>query len=127
MKEELAGIERYRGPKERSLDQYASSLEAMQTTKEGLESELHQVWHHMCQRDMPMWWACNKTTKSSVHSVALHVTWLQCTFLIITMLLSNNASEFYLRETQNFSWEIGYLDRFLWFPLATHSNCCILP
>ncbi|XP_069679641.1 structural maintenance of chromosomes protein 3 isoform X2 [Periplaneta americana] len=42
MKEELAGIERYRGPKERSLDQYASSLEAMQTTKEGLESELHQ-------------------------------------------------------------------------------------
>ena len=43
MKEELAGIERYRGPKERSLDQYASSLEAMQTTKEGLESELHQV------------------------------------------------------------------------------------
>ena len=44
MKEELAGIERYRGPKERSLDQYASSLEAMQTTKEGLESELHQVW-----------------------------------------------------------------------------------
>lgn len=53
MKEELAGIERYRGPKERSLDQYASSLEAMQTTKEGLESELHQVQHpsvvqHMC-------------------------------------------------------------------------------
>jgi hypothetical protein len=45
MKEELAGIERYRGPKERSLDQYASSLEAMQTTKEGLESELHQVWY----------------------------------------------------------------------------------
>ncbi|KDR15942.1 hypothetical protein L798_09869, partial [Zootermopsis nevadensis] len=42
MKEELAGIERYRGPKERSIDQYASSLEAMQTTKEGLESELHQ-------------------------------------------------------------------------------------
>ena len=43
MKEELAGIERYKVPKERSLDQYASSLEAMKTTKEGLESELHQV------------------------------------------------------------------------------------
>ncbi|GLH09602.1 hypothetical protein R5R35_002746 [Gryllus longicercus] len=42
MKEELAGIERYKVPKERSLDQYASSLEAMKTTKEGLESELHQ-------------------------------------------------------------------------------------
>lgn len=42
MKEELASIERFRGPKERSLAQCISSLEAMQTTKEGLESELHQ-------------------------------------------------------------------------------------
>ncbi|KAJ8873925.1 hypothetical protein PR048_024762 [Dryococelus australis] len=42
MKEELAGIERYRGSKERSLEQYASSIEAMKTTKDGLESELHQ-------------------------------------------------------------------------------------
>ncbi|XP_046992407.1 structural maintenance of chromosomes protein 3 [Schistocerca americana] len=42
MKEEVAGIERYHGPKVRSLDQYASSLEAMRTTKEGLEAELHQ-------------------------------------------------------------------------------------
>lgn len=42
MKEELANIERFRGPKERSLAQCKSSLEAMQTTKEGLESELHQ-------------------------------------------------------------------------------------
>jgi hypothetical protein len=43
MKEELASIERFRGPKERSLAQCRSSLEAMQATKEGLESELHQV------------------------------------------------------------------------------------
>lgn len=42
MKEELASIERFRTPKERSLQQCKSSLEAMQTTKEGLESELHQ-------------------------------------------------------------------------------------
>lgn len=42
MKEELANIERFRGPKERSLAQCKSNLEAMQTTKEGLESELHQ-------------------------------------------------------------------------------------
>ncbi|CAH2261657.1 jg12215, partial [Pararge aegeria aegeria] len=42
MKEELASIERFRGPKERSLAQCRSSLEAMQATKEGLESELHQ-------------------------------------------------------------------------------------
>ncbi|XP_065216528.1 structural maintenance of chromosomes protein 3 [Planococcus citri] len=42
MKEELLGIERYQGPKERSLTQAASNLEAMQTTKEGLEAELHQ-------------------------------------------------------------------------------------
>jgi hypothetical protein len=68
MKEELAGIERYRGPKERSLDQYASSLEAMQTTKEGLESELHQVWHLYtffksgCAHSVA--WACNETIRS---------------------------------------------------------------
>lgn len=43
MKEELSSIERFRTPKERSLAQCNSNLEAMQTTKEGLESELHQV------------------------------------------------------------------------------------
>lgn len=43
MKEESSSIERFRGPKERSLAQCRSSLEAMQATKEGLESELHQV------------------------------------------------------------------------------------
>lgn len=43
MKEELLGIERYHGPKERSLAQASSNLEAMQTTKSGLEAELHQV------------------------------------------------------------------------------------
>ncbi|GJQ71626.1 hypothetical protein Trydic_g11325 [Trypoxylus dichotomus] len=42
MKEELSSIERFRTPKERSLAQCKSSLEAMQSTKEGLESELHQ-------------------------------------------------------------------------------------
>ncbi|CAG9856359.1 unnamed protein product [Phyllotreta striolata] len=42
MREELSNIERFRGPKERSLAQCKSNLEAMQTTKEGLESELHQ-------------------------------------------------------------------------------------
>ncbi|CAH0394872.1 unnamed protein product [Bemisia tabaci] len=42
MKEELAGIDRYKGPKERSLAQCKASLEAMMSTQEGLESELHQ-------------------------------------------------------------------------------------
>ncbi|XP_025837371.1 structural maintenance of chromosomes protein 3 [Agrilus planipennis] len=42
MKEELANIERYRAPKERSLAQCTSSLQAMKNTKEGLESELYQ-------------------------------------------------------------------------------------
>lgn len=42
MKEELSSIERFRTPKERSLAQCKSNLEAMQTTKAGLESELHQ-------------------------------------------------------------------------------------
>ncbi|XP_045472286.1 structural maintenance of chromosomes protein 3 [Harmonia axyridis] len=42
MREELSNIERFRGPKERSLAQCKSNLEAMQSTKEGLESELHQ-------------------------------------------------------------------------------------
>jgi hypothetical protein len=69
MKEELAGIERYRGPKERSLDQYASSLEAMQTTKEGLESELHQVWHlytfFICGCAYEVGWASNEGIRSS--------------------------------------------------------------
>lgn len=42
MKEELTNIEKFRVPKERSLAQCKSSLEQMQTTKENLESELHQ-------------------------------------------------------------------------------------
>lgn len=42
MKEELSAIERYRTPKEKSLAQCTSSLEAMRATKDGLESELHQ-------------------------------------------------------------------------------------
>ena len=42
-KEELNGIERNHGPKERSLGQLKASLESMQTSKEGLESELNQV------------------------------------------------------------------------------------
>lgn len=42
MKEQVSSIERFRGSKERSLAQCTSNLEAMQTTKEGLESELHQ-------------------------------------------------------------------------------------
>lgn len=42
MKEELTRIERFRNPKERSVVQCKSSLEAMNNTKEGLENELHQ-------------------------------------------------------------------------------------
>ncbi|XP_037041276.1 structural maintenance of chromosomes protein 3 [Bradysia coprophila] len=42
MKEELTRIERFRNPKERSVAQCKSNLEAMNSTKEGLESELHQ-------------------------------------------------------------------------------------
>lgn len=42
MKEELNLIDRNHQPKERSLNQLRSSLEAMQTTKEGLENELNQ-------------------------------------------------------------------------------------
>ncbi|GAB0091255.1 Structural maintenance of chromosomes protein [Sergentomyia squamirostris] len=42
MKEELTRIDRFRNPKERSLAQCKANLEAMNTTKEGLESELHQ-------------------------------------------------------------------------------------
>ena len=42
MKEELSSIERNKPTKERSLSQLKASLEAMQATKEGLESELHQ-------------------------------------------------------------------------------------
>lgn len=42
MKEELNGIERNQNPKERSLTQLKASLESMQTSKEGLESELNQ-------------------------------------------------------------------------------------
>lgn len=43
MREELNSIQRFRNPKERSLAQCKAHLEAMQTTKDGLESELHQV------------------------------------------------------------------------------------
>lgn len=42
MKDELTRIERFRNPKERSVAQCKSSLEAMNSTKEGLENELHQ-------------------------------------------------------------------------------------
>lgn len=42
MKEELNAIERNHNPKERSLTQLKASLEAMQTTKDGLEAELNQ-------------------------------------------------------------------------------------
>jgi structural maintenance of chromosome 3 (chondroitin sulfate proteoglycan 6) len=42
MKEELTRIERFKNPKERSLAQCKSNLEAMNSTKSGLESELHQ-------------------------------------------------------------------------------------
>jgi len=42
MKEELNLIDRNHAPKERSLIQLRASLEAMQTTKEGLESEQNQ-------------------------------------------------------------------------------------
>ncbi|KAK7571814.1 hypothetical protein V9T40_014286 [Parthenolecanium corni] len=52
MKEELLGIERYHGPKERSLAQASSNLEAMQTTKSGLEAELHQeLLSQLCVAD----------------------------------------------------------------------------
>uniref|UniRef100_A0A6A7FP57 Structural maintenance of chromosomes protein 3 n=1 Tax=Hirondellea gigas TaxID=1518452 RepID=A0A6A7FP57_9CRUS len=42
MKEEQQNLERCKQPKERSLAQLKANLEAMQATKEGLESELHQ-------------------------------------------------------------------------------------
>lgn len=42
MKEELSRIERFRGPKERLIGQCKASLEAMNSTREGLENELHQ-------------------------------------------------------------------------------------
>ncbi|XP_022912891.1 structural maintenance of chromosomes protein 3 [Onthophagus taurus] len=42
MKEELLSIERFHVPKERSLAQCKSHLDQMQSTKENLESELHQ-------------------------------------------------------------------------------------
>lgn len=51
MKEELQGIERYKSPKERSLAQCASSLEAIRTTKEGLENELHQELMEQLSRE----------------------------------------------------------------------------
>lgn len=43
MREELNSIQRFRNPKERSLAQCKAHLEAMQTTKDGLDSELNQV------------------------------------------------------------------------------------
>lgn len=51
MKEELQGIERYKNPKERSLTQCTSSLEAIKTTKEGLENELHQELMEQLSRE----------------------------------------------------------------------------
>lgn len=42
MQEELSNIEKLQVSKERSLSQCKLSLESMQTTKESLESELHQ-------------------------------------------------------------------------------------
>lgn len=42
MKEELTRIERFRTPKERLIAQCKASLEAMNSTKTGLENELHQ-------------------------------------------------------------------------------------
>lgn len=42
MKEELTRIEKFRNPKERLIVQCKASLEAMNSTKEGLENELHQ-------------------------------------------------------------------------------------
>lgn len=42
MKEELTRIERFRQPKERSVAQCKSSLDAMNSTREGLENELNQ-------------------------------------------------------------------------------------
>lgn len=52
MKEELGAIERYRTPKERSLAQCTSNLDAMTATKEGLESELHQeLMTHLSSTD----------------------------------------------------------------------------
>ncbi|XP_055912358.1 structural maintenance of chromosomes protein 3 [Eupeodes corollae] len=42
MKEELLRIEKYRAPKERSAAQCRASLEAMNNTKAGLESEIQQ-------------------------------------------------------------------------------------
>ncbi|XP_062536383.1 structural maintenance of chromosomes protein 3 [Armigeres subalbatus] len=42
MKDELTRIERFRNPKERSLAQCKANLEAMNSTKDGLENELHQ-------------------------------------------------------------------------------------
>ena len=44
-KQELNAIERNHGPKERFLGQLKASPESMQTSKEGLESELIQAGH----------------------------------------------------------------------------------
>lgn len=42
MKEELSRIERFRNPKERLIAQCKANLESLNSTKEGLENELHQ-------------------------------------------------------------------------------------
>jgi len=113
MKEELAGIERYRGPKERSLDQYASSLEAMQTTKEGLESELHQVWH-LCTFIVSgcahcVAWSCNESIKSSLldlRSVTVHKRRLKCMVWVATPLV---CQEFFFNFASLQQLEIKYI------------------
>jgi hypothetical protein len=113
MKEELAGIERYRGPKERSLDQYASSLEAMQTTKEGLESELHQVWHLYtiiksgCSHGVA--WACTESISSSLldlRSVTVHIRRLKCMVWVATPLV---CQKFFFNFASLQQLEINYI------------------
>jgi len=113
MKEELAGIERYRGPKERSLDQYASSLEAMQTTKEGLESELHQVWHLYtffllgCAHCGA--WACNESIRSSLldlRSVTVQIRRLKCMVWVPTPLV---CQKFFFNFGSLQQLEINYM------------------
>jgi hypothetical protein len=113
MKEELAGIERYRGPKERALDQYASSLEAMQTTKEGLESELHQVWHFYaffisgCAHGVA--WACNESLGSSfldLRSVTVDIRRLKCMVWVAIPLV---CQRFFFNFTSLQQLEINYI------------------
>jgi hypothetical protein len=65
--------------------------------------------------------------KILVHSVALHVMWVQCTFWIISVLLSSWLKQSSLWDTQNFIWDTGYLVSSLWFSLAPCSKCCMVP